>query len=464
MAQFALGHACQAGPGGGYQCCGNFCGPGWCGSRFVPEGPRCNLNGAVAPRHRLFGGPVGRPSATDTCCRSHDFCCGMRADQSQCNAELRRCFGWSGVANTVNGGSDCTRRGVPMAGEVILAMTTVWALRWCCGSPCPATAKLPVYTIWYLAAWYVCFIVAIAYIQLRGHANPKRKRLRTMMGLRSVMFLPEGAQSAPNLETEMSRRLPGSPSARSPGASDKSDAKSDGASGGGQAIDDAPAAAATQTVWRLAWPWATPVFLVLVSWTQILLLWTIGEDDSPTRLGVLTPDPRPSAERLQQLVLGLNASNVSSFLEAAPMAVASFTQMNDAQYDEMQAARAPARWLSYMFVHASVVHLVNNLALQLGSGVCMEMLHGSGRTGAIYVVSGLSASLAFTAFPRDHFTLLAGGSASCFGIVGAQLANCVLNWAQMPYAPPPSSTHTHIRAHLVARPSCLLAASARSGS
>ena len=47
------------------------------------------------------------------------------------------------------------------------------------------------------------------------------------------------------------------------------------------------------------------------------------------------------------------------------------------------------------------------------------------------MTSGLSASLAFTAFPRDHFTLLAGGSASCFGIVGAQLANCVLNWAQM---------------------------------
>lgn len=123
MADIALSTVCSNGPGG-HQCCGFYCGPGWCGNEYVlEESGRCNFNHPVAGSHTPTGLITGAPSDTDTCCQAHDRCCGTRWDTSGCNGEMVRCFGIAGIANTVNGGLDCTRGGFPVATQVILAST-----------------------------------------------------------------------------------------------------------------------------------------------------------------------------------------------------------------------------------------------------------------------------------------------------------------------------------------------------
>lgn len=428
MADFALNTVCRSGPGGGHECCGFFCGPGWCGSDFVGEGSgRCNFNHPVARSHTPTGLIFNQPSDTDTCCQAHDQCCGTRADQSQCNNEMTSCFGLTGAVNVVNGGLDCTRGGLPMAAEVILAMTSVAVIGWCCGSPCPSTAELPYFTVWFVVAWYLAFLGMAAYVQLRGHTNPLRARMVTLMGLRSVMF-PEEVKGGAALSDASGAEMNGVPPL------DKASATPYPLTSAEDAEGPALRPYTTQTVWRLAWPWATPLFLALVTWTQVLLFWALPRQQALDALGLLTPDPRPSSDRLAATLLALNVSNATQFLEEdAALAAQSFAPIDATQLSQMEAARSAERWLSYLFVHSSATHLVNNVALQVGSGLCLEMLHGTMRTATVYMVSGVSAALAFTAVPRQSFTLLVGASSACFGLVGAQLGNCLLNWEEMPF-------------------------------
>ena len=123
--------------------CGNYCGPGWCGSACVAEGSACDFS--VDPQEG---------SCTDACCQLHDRCCGCvvgtganatvaqggdSCDKSACNAALAACLGgcpWNDHCDGPDG------RWGPKLIELVFQLDK----RRCCGSKCddapPPTASI----------------------------------------------------------------------------------------------------------------------------------------------------------------------------------------------------------------------------------------------------------------------------------------------------------------------------------
>ena len=64
------------------------------------------------------------------------------------------------------------------------------------------------------------------------------------------------------------------------------------------------------------------------------------------------------------------------------------------------------RFISYMFVHVSWGHILNNLFLQLFVGLPLEMSHGSRRVALVYLSSVVMGSLASSVI--DNKVYLAG--------------------------------------------------------
>lgn len=60
--------------------CGNYCGPDWCNAQVLPESA-CDTS--VEPDPQVYH--------ADTCCRSHDACCG-HGDRHTCNDALIACI------------------------------------------------------------------------------------------------------------------------------------------------------------------------------------------------------------------------------------------------------------------------------------------------------------------------------------------------------------------------------------
>ena len=123
--------------------CGNYCGPGWCGSACVAEGSSCDFT--VDPQEG---------SCTDACCQLHDRCCGCvvgtganatvaqggdNCDKSACNAALAACLAgcpWNDHCDGPDG------RWGPKLIELVFQLDK----RRCCGSKCddapPPTASM----------------------------------------------------------------------------------------------------------------------------------------------------------------------------------------------------------------------------------------------------------------------------------------------------------------------------------
>ena len=57
------------------------------------------------------------------------------------------------------------------------------------------------------------------------------------------------------------------------------------------------------------------------------------------------------------------------------------------------------RFLTYMFVHGSTMHLIFNLCAQLFVALPLEMVHGARRVGAVYLLGVLGIIHIF----RHHF-------------------------------------------------------------
>mmetsp|Transcript_709 Transcript_709/g.830 ORF Transcript_709/g.830 Transcript_709/m.830 type:complete len:177 (-) Transcript_709:315-845(-) len=115
------------------QICGHYCGPDWCNNQNLDEA-RCDQS--MRPQTWLITGP----SCADSCCRSHDRCCGHGADRSICNREIVECLGRCNSRSLT-----CTRGSIPVPAGTIRAAMRI-AINWCCGGPCPGREKeLPDY-------------------------------------------------------------------------------------------------------------------------------------------------------------------------------------------------------------------------------------------------------------------------------------------------------------------------------
>ncbi|KAJ9576209.1 hypothetical protein L9F63_006942 [Diploptera punctata] len=90
------------------------------------------------------------------------------------------------------------------------------------------------------------------------------------------------------------------------------------------------------------------------------------------------------------------------------------------------------RYLTYMFVHVGVFHLVVNLFVQILLGVPLEMVHGWWRVLLVYLAGVVAGSLGTSI--SDPGVYLAGASGGVYAIIAAHLATICLNWAEMEFA------------------------------
>ncbi|XP_017059473.1 protein rhomboid isoform X3 [Drosophila ficusphila] len=129
--------------------------------------------------------------------------------------------------------------------------------------------------------------------------------------------------------------------------------------------------------------WAPPFFIILASLLEILVFLWVNADPPEDSLLIYRPD-----KRLQLW-----------------------------------------RFLSYALLHASWLHLGYNVLTQLLFGVPLELVHGSLRTGVIYMAGVLAGSLGTSVVDSEVY--LVGASGGVYALLAAQLASLLLNFGQM---------------------------------
>lgn len=87
------------------------------------------------------------------------------------------------------------------------------------------------------------------------------------------------------------------------------------------------------------------------------------------------------------------------------------------------------RFLSYMFIHDGVKHILSNLIFQLLLGIPLEMVHKFWRVGIVYCLGVIAGSLCTSVF--DPWTFLVGASGGCYALIGAHFAIVIMNWQDM---------------------------------
>lgn len=89
----------------------------------------------------------------------------------------------------------------------------------------------------------------------------------------------------------------------------------------------------------------------------------------------------------------------------------------------------PWRFLSYMFVHAGVQHIIGNLVMQLLLGIPLELVHKGFEVGMVYMSGVLAGSLASSIF--DPLSALVGASGGVYALLGGYFMNAVVNFREM---------------------------------
>ncbi|KAG8009861.1 Rhomboid-related protein 2 [Nibea albiflora] len=82
------------------------------------------------------------------------------------------------------------------------------------------------------------------------------------------------------------------------------------------------------------------------------------------------------------------------------------------------------RFLSYMFVHAGVEHIVGNLVMQLLLGIPLELVHKGFEVGMVYIAGVLAGSLCSSIF--DPLSALVGASGGVYALIGGYFMNAVV--------------------------------------
>lgn len=87
------------------------------------------------------------------------------------------------------------------------------------------------------------------------------------------------------------------------------------------------------------------------------------------------------------------------------------------------------RFLSYMFVHAGVEHILGNLIMQLVLGIPLELVHKGFEVGMVYLSGVLAGSLASSIF--DPLNALVGASGGVYALMGGYFMNAIVNFREM---------------------------------
>ncbi|KAI2655091.1 Rhomboid-related protein 2 [Labeo rohita] len=87
------------------------------------------------------------------------------------------------------------------------------------------------------------------------------------------------------------------------------------------------------------------------------------------------------------------------------------------------------RFISYMFVHAGVEHIMGNMLMQLFLGIPLELVHKGFEVGMVYMAGVLAGSLASSIF--DPYSALVGASGGVYALIGGYFMNAVVNFREM---------------------------------
>uniref|UniRef100_A0A3Q3LPZ3 Rhomboid-related protein 2 n=1 Tax=Labrus bergylta TaxID=56723 RepID=A0A3Q3LPZ3_9LABR len=87
------------------------------------------------------------------------------------------------------------------------------------------------------------------------------------------------------------------------------------------------------------------------------------------------------------------------------------------------------RFISYMFVHAGVEHIIGNLVMQLIVGIPLELVHKGFEVGMVYLAGVLAGSLSSSIF--DPLSALVGASGGVYALIGGYFMNAVVNFREM---------------------------------
>lgn len=87
------------------------------------------------------------------------------------------------------------------------------------------------------------------------------------------------------------------------------------------------------------------------------------------------------------------------------------------------------RFLSYMFIHDGIWHILSNLIFQLIIGLPLELIHKFWRVGIVYLLGVIAGSLGSSIV--DSYTFLVGASGGCYALIGAHFATIIMNWKNM---------------------------------
>lgn len=90
------------------------------------------------------------------------------------------------------------------------------------------------------------------------------------------------------------------------------------------------------------------------------------------------------------------------------------------------------RFVTYMFVHVGVIHLVVNLLVQLLLGFPLEMVHHWWRVLIVYIAGVVAGSLCTSV--TDPYIRLAGASGGVYAVLFAHISTIIMNWSEMKWA------------------------------
>ncbi|VDM42667.1 unnamed protein product [Toxocara canis] len=90
------------------------------------------------------------------------------------------------------------------------------------------------------------------------------------------------------------------------------------------------------------------------------------------------------------------------------------------------------RYLTYMFIHIGIYHLVFNVLTQILLGVPLELVHKQWRVALVYLSGVIAGSLLVSVV--DPRTYLAGASGGVYALLAAHIAELLINWSEMEFA------------------------------
>lgn len=129
---------------------------------------------------------------------------------------------------------------------------------------------------------------------------------------------------------------------------------------------------------------------------------------------------RETSWRAYQVTLAMMAVNIAGYILCTQMGEVVYN-MGSMNAEKVLVDRQYYRFLTSMFLHADIEHIVGNMIYLIGLGQMLEQVIGHVRFAVLYLLSGLGAgafSMMYAVLTGDFYDAV-GASGAIFGLIGA---------------------------------------------